>query len=164
MLVKKLRIKDIFKEDAGKGIARVDPSLFVNGFIEAGNIICIRKDSIGKITSGFAFPSDYRDSGTNVIRIDALLRRNLHASIDDVVEIQKARVNLAQQVSFAGYHQKVTIKNPELLAKKLHNRLATKGDIFSFREKDRRIDLVVINHTPKGSVVKIHKKTAIYVQ
>lgn len=73
-------------------------------------------------------------------------------------------MRLAQQVSFAGYHQKVAITNPGVLAKKLHSRLVTKGDIFSFREKDRRIDLVVVNHTHQGEVVKIHKKTAIYIQ
>jgi len=87
----------------------------LNNVIEVGNIICIYNDSTKKITSAFAFPSYYKDSGTNIIRIDAMLRRNLHAFIDDVVRIQKARVNLAQQVSFTGYHQKVIIKNPEVV-------------------------------------------------
>ncbi len=64
---KKLRVKEAFKEDAGKGIARVDPSLFLNNIIEASSIICIYNDSAKKITSAFAFPSYYKDSGTNVI-------------------------------------------------------------------------------------------------
>ncbi len=160
----KFRVKDVFKDDFGKGIARIDPDVVLENNLNAGDIICIYNDSMKKSTAAIAFPSDNRDKSTNVIRIDAILRRNLNASIDDVVRIKKTKSYLAQQVSFAGFQQAIILKKPDILADKLKNSLASKGDIFSFHSGNKRVDLIIINHTPQAEVVKIHENTSIFFQ
>ena len=164
MICKKLRIKDVIKEDLGRGIARIDPDAILENNLNAGDTICIYNDSMKKSTAAIAFPSDNRDKSKKIIRIDAILRRNLNASIDDIVRIKKIKVYLAQQVSFAGYRTGVILKNIDILAEKLKNRLVSKGDIFSFRSGNKKIDLIVVNHTPQTEVVKIHENAAIFFQ
>ncbi|MEE9376491.1 MAG: hypothetical protein V3V33_00460 [Candidatus Lokiarchaeia archaeon] len=164
MIEMKFRVKDVIKEDFGKNIARVDPDALLENNLNAGDIICIYDDSKQKSTAAIAFPSDNRDKGTNIIRIDAILRRNLNASIDDVVRIKKTKISLAQQVSFAGFQQAIILKKPDILAEKLKNSLVSKGDIFSFRSGKKKVDLIVINHTPQADVVKIYENTSIFFQ
>ncbi len=160
----KLRIKDVFKDDLGKSIARIDPELVLENNLNAGDTICIYNDSMKKSTAAMAFPSDNRDKGTKIIRIDAFLRRNLNALIDDIVRVRKTKSYLAQQVSFAGFQQAIILKKPDILAEKLKNSLVSKRDIFSFRSGNKRVDLIVINHTPQAEVVKIHENTSIFFQ
>ncbi len=56
------------------------------------------------------------------------------------------------------------MKNPDILAEKLKNSLVSKGDIFSFRSGKKKVELIVVNHTPQTEVVKIHENTAIFFQ
>ena len=158
MICKKLRIKDLFKEDFGTRITRIDPDVILENNFNSGDTICIYNDSMKKSTGAIAFPSDKRDKGTNFIRIDAILRRN------DNVRFENTRSYLAQQVSFAGFNQGIIVKNAEVLTEKLKNCLVSKGDIFSFRAGTKRVDLIVINHTPQTEVVKIHENTSIFFQ
>lgn len=159
-----LRIKDAFKDDFGKGIARIDPNIVSEKDLDAGDSICIYNESTKKYTAAIIFPSEHRDKGTKIIRIDASLRRNLNASIDDVVRIKTVNENLAQQVSLAGIQTGLILKNPNILAEKLKNALVSKGDIFSFQVGNRKLDLIVINHTPQVDVVRIHKNTNFFCQ
>ncbi|TKJ21093.1 MAG: hypothetical protein CEE43_10465 [Promethearchaeota archaeon Loki_b32] len=76
----KFGVKDVFKEDFGKNIARIDPEIIFENNLNAGDIICIYNDSTKKSTAAIAFPSDLKDKGTKIVRIDAILRRNLNAS------------------------------------------------------------------------------------
>lgn len=145
----KLKIKDAFKADFGKGIARIDPKIVSENNIDVGDTICIYNEFKNKFTVAVVFPSDPRDEDTNIIRIDALLRRNLNANLEDIVKTKKTKNYLAQQVSFAGYKKEIILKNPDGLVKKLKDRVVSKGDIFTFRCGSNKVDLIVINHTPQ---------------
>ncbi|MFW9874840.1 MAG: hypothetical protein ACFFG0_17165, partial [Candidatus Thorarchaeota archaeon] len=101
---------------------------------------------------------------TKVIRLDAQLRRNLSAMIDDTVIINKTKTQSAQQISFAGYQKGISLKRPNALVEKLKESLVTEGDIFTFRSRKEKIELIVINHTPQTEVVRIEKNTTIYCQ
>jgi len=160
----KLRIKDAFKDDFGKGIARIDPEIVLESNIEVGDTICIYNDSTKKTTAAMVFPSVVKDNGTNIIRIDALLRRNLNASLEDIIRTKKTQNHLAQQVSFAGYKIGIVLNKPDILVKSLKDRVVSKGDIFTFRSGSDKVDLIVVNHTPQTEVVKIHKGTKIFCQ
>ncbi len=160
----KLRIKDAFKGDFGKGIARIDPKIVSESNINVSDTICIYNDSTKKRTAAMVLPSVIKDNGTNIIRIDALLRRNLSASLEDIVRTKKTKNHLAQQVSFAGYKKGIILKNPIGLVKNLEDRVVSKGDIFTFQCGSNKIDLIVINHTPQTEVVKIHNGTNIFCQ
>ncbi len=160
----KLRVRDIFKEDIGKDIARVDPAIFTEFNLKIDDLIQIINESNEKSTAAIVCPSDLRDKGKKVIRVDAFKRRNLGISVDDIVKIKKTKIALAQQVSFAGYKKGIILKNPKALIKELNNKLISKGDIFTFLAGNERIDLIVINHTPETEVVRMHTNTAIYCQ
>ncbi len=69
------------------------------------------------------FPSDSKDKGTNIIRIDALLKRNLNASLEDIVRTKKTQNHLAQQISFAGYKRGIVLNSPDVLVKSLKDQV-----------------------------------------
>ena len=160
----KLRIKDAFKEDLGKGIARCDPTLFLKHSLKSGDVVHIINPSSKNDTAGYVYPSDAKDKDTKVIRLDAQLRRNLSAKLDDIVIINKPKTQLAQQVSFAGYQKGISLKKPNVLLERLKNRLVTRGDVFKFRSNSEKIELIVVNHTPQTEVVRIDKNTDIFCQ
>lgn len=110
----KLRVKDVFKDDIGKSTARIDPEIFSETNLNTGEIINITSIISKKSTGAYIFPSNLKDKATRVIRIDANLRRNLSVKIDDIVRIKKTKINLAQQVSFAGFQKGIILKKPKV--------------------------------------------------
>ena len=107
------------------------------------------------------YPGKMEDRGTGIIRIDPSLRRNLGASLDDIVEIRKIEAALANKVTFAGLEESVVVRTPQQLARQLENRVLTKGDILSFYSMGRRVDLIVIDYSPQAEAVRIHLETKI---
>jgi transitional endoplasmic reticulum ATPase len=158
---RKVRIKDAFKEDAGRGIVRIDPELISQLNIKVNDVIKIyhpitKKETVALLSSG-----KDEDKGTNILRMDPSLRRNLNASIDDLVEIKKIQVVSAQSITFAGLDNSLVPRDPQALARKLEKRVVTLGDSLSFYAMARRIDLVVVNYEPKAEAVKILHNTKI---
>ncbi|MBA7680697.1 ATP-dependent zinc metalloprotease FtsH [subsurface metagenome] len=116
---------------------------------------------MNKKTVALFFSGKDEDKGTNIIRMDPSLRRNLSASIDDLVEIKKIDANLAETITFTGLTHSLIPRDPQALARKLEKRVVTMGDSLSFYAMGHRIDLVVVNYTPKTEVVKISLNTKI---
>ena len=157
----KLRVKDAFKEDAGRGIVRIDPDIEAELNLRTGDVIEISHPTANKKTAALLYPGRREDKGTNIIRIDPSLRRNINASLDDIVEIRKIDAALATKVTFAGLEETVIIRNSQQLARKLENRVITKGDILSFYAMGRRVDLIVVEYSPKAEAVRIHLDTKV---
>jgi len=158
---RKVRVKDAFKQDAGRGIVRVDPELVNLQGWKTGDVLAIRHPKTLEKTAALLYPGRSEDKGTNIIRMDASLRRNLGASIDDIVIIRKVDAALAEKVTFAGLEEAVILRNSQQLASKLENRVITKNDILSFYAYGRRVDLIVVNFSPKAPAVRIHLDTQI---
>ncbi len=157
----KLRIKDAFKEDAGRGIVRIDPEIsnFLN--LKVGDIIKIShslsdRNTVARLASG-----KINDKGKRIIRMDPSLRRNLKISIDDFVEIKKIEAQTAEKVTFAALNDTLIPRDPQTLTRKLENRVFTKGDNLSFYAMAHRIDLIVVDYSPKLEAVKISLNTNI---
>ena len=91
----RLRVKDAFKEDAGRGIVRIDPDLTSELNIKTGDVVEIAHPTTNLKTAALLYPGRLEDKGTGIIRIDQSLRRNLGASLDDIVEIRKIEAALA---------------------------------------------------------------------
>ena len=157
----KLRVKDAFKEDAGRGIVRIDPETIEKFNLHTGDILEIGHPLVNKRTAAYLYPGKREDRGMGVIHIDSSLRRNLGASLDDIVEIRKIEAVLANKITFAGLEESVIVRTPQKLARKLENRVLTKGDILSFYYMGRRIDLIVIDYSPQAEAVRIHLDTQI---
>ncbi|MBD3195313.1 MAG: CDC48 family AAA ATPase [Candidatus Lokiarchaeota archaeon] len=158
---RKVRVKDAFKQDAGRGIIRVDPELVNEQGWKTGDVLEIRHPSSFEKTAALLYPGRSEDKGTTTIRMDASLRRNLGASLDDIVEIRKIDAALANKVVFAGLEEAVILRNSQQLASKLENRVITKNDILSFYAYGRRVDLIVVNYNPKADAVRIHLDTKV---
>lgn len=96
---RRLRIKDAFKQDAGRGIVRIDPEVMKYLNLQSGDAIEISNLSEKKKTAALLLTGKEEDKDTKVIRIDPSLRRNINASIDDYVEIHKIQARLADRKS-----------------------------------------------------------------
>jgi len=158
----KLRVKDAFKEDAGRGIVRIDPEVISELDLKIGDIIRINHPIINKKTVAILSTGRSEDKGVYVIRMDPSLRRNLEASIDDLVEIKKIDASPAKSITFAGLNSSLVPRDPQALARKLENRVITMGDNLSFYAMAHRIDLAVIDYIPKAEAVIINLDTKIF--
>ncbi|MCJ7651911.1 MAG: CDC48 family AAA ATPase, partial [Candidatus Lokiarchaeota archaeon] len=156
---RKVRIKDAFKEDAGRGIIRIDPDVTNELNFKVGDVIEIVHPITNKNTVALLYTGKNEDKETNIIRLDPSLRKNLGASIDDLVEIKKIEASEAESITFSGLS--LIPRDPQALARKLEKRVVTKGDILSFYAMARRIDLVVLDYKPNLEAVKINFNTKI---
>ncbi|MFX1574933.1 MAG: CDC48 family AAA ATPase [Promethearchaeota archaeon] len=160
---RKVKIKDAYKGDAGRGRIRIDPSVIEEMNLRTGDVIEIIHPMVGKKTAALLYPGKIEDTRTNTIRIDSSLRRNLSASLDDIVEIRKIEASLAERITFAGVEESVILRRSDQLVRMLENRVITKGDILSFNAMGRRIDFIVIDYFPKAAAVRIHLDTKITI-
>ena len=158
---KRVRIKDAFKEDAGRGIIRLDPDLVTELGFKVGDVIEIFDPSFNKRTAAVLSSGSEEDRGTNIIRMDPSERRNINASIDEFVSICKIDASPAESLTLTGLEQSILIRDSQQLARKLEKRVVTKGDNLSFYAMGRRIDLVVLDYSPKTYAVKINLDTRI---
>jgi transitional endoplasmic reticulum ATPase len=158
---KKLRVKDAGKDDAGRGIVRIDPDIIEELKLKTGDILEIIHPTSEKKTAALLYPGRIEDKGSNIIRLDASLRRNLGSSMDDLVEIRRIEASLADKVTFAGLEEAVILRNSQQLARKLENRVITKGDILSFYSMGRRVDLIVVDFNPRTDAVRIAINTKV---
>ena len=99
-----LRVDEISKSSAGRSICRINTDIMREIGVSAGDIVEI----IGKKTSpAIVFPSS-KDRGTNIIRIDGLMRLNTGSTVGEYVKIRKAEVLQAKYVRLsytqAGIH------------------------------------------------------------
>ena len=158
---KKLRVKDAFKEDAGKGRVRIDPTIVNELELRNGDVIQITHPGTNMKTAGLLYPGRQEDKDSGIIRLEPSLRRNLGAALDDVVSIRKIVAELAQKITFAGLKQVVLAKDAQQLSTTLENRVVTKNDIISFYNWSGRVDLIVVDFFPRVDAVQIHIDTEI---
>ncbi|MFX0058896.1 MAG: CDC48 family AAA ATPase [Candidatus Hodarchaeota archaeon] len=157
----KLRVKDAFKEDSGRGIIRIDPDIVSKLGLKTGDVIEISHPINDSKTAALLYPGRHEDKGTGIIRLDQFVRRNLDANIDDLVSIRRIEAELAEKVTFAGLKEAVVTKNSQQLARILENRVIMTGDILSFHSNFTRVDLVVVDFYPRVEAVRIHLDTKI---
>jgi transitional endoplasmic reticulum ATPase len=158
---KKLRVKDAFKEDAGKGRVRIDPGVVSELGLRNGDVIEITHPGTNMKTAGLLYPGRQEDKDSGIIRLEPSLRRNLGAALDDIVSIRKIVAELAQKITFAGLKQVVLAKDAQQLSTTLENRVVTKNDIISFYNWSGRVDLIVVDFSPRVDAVQIHVDTEI---
>lgn len=136
----KLRIKDACKEDAGRGIVRIDPDVINKLNLKIGDVIRISHPLVNKITVALLSSGRIEDKEKQIIRLDPSLRRNLDASIDDLVEIKKIDAKIADILTFTGLNSSLIPRDPQALARKLEKRVVTMGDNLSFYAMGHRIE------------------------
>jgi len=157
----KVRIREAFKEDAGRGIIRLDPEVVKNLRLNVGDIIEIFNPSRDKKTAALLSIGREEDRGKMIIRLDPSERRNIDAAIDEFVVIRKIEAELAESLTFTGLNQSFLIRDSQQLARILEKRVIMRGDNLSFYAMGHRVDLVIIDYLPKVEAVRIHLDTKI---
>jgi transitional endoplasmic reticulum ATPase len=132
-----LKVAEAQQDDVNKGIVRIDSQLMKKINVQQGEIVEIegeKKKSVG--IAGRAFPADM---GLEVIRLDSFTRRNAGTSIGEKVNIRKADVKHAKQVTIAPVGARIMISGgQETFKRSLLGRAVMKGDIISLGGTRRR--------------------------
>ncbi|SFK86025.1 transitional endoplasmic reticulum ATPase [Halogranum rubrum] len=95
----KLTVKPLKQKDAGRGLAAIDRLAAKEMGLSGGDFIRIEgKDgtAIARVWPGYP-----EDDGTGVVRIDGRLRQQANVGIDDKVDVDKADVKPADEVTIA---------------------------------------------------------------
>ena len=116
------------REEAGRGIIRIDSGIMSKLGIKEGDVVEIEG---GKRTAGIAVRSYPADVGLNIVRMDGITRRNSNSGVGEFVKIRKADIKEARKVSIAPAEKGMSIfMSPDLFKQNIHMRPVTKGDII----------------------------------
>ncbi|MEM7821818.1 MAG: CDC48 family AAA ATPase [Candidatus Aenigmatarchaeota archaeon] len=116
------------REEAGRGIVRLDSSTMSKLGIKEGDVVEIEG---GRKTAAIAVRAYPADVGLNIIRMDGITRRNAKSGVGEFVKVRKAEVKEARRVVIAPAEKGMSIyMNPELFKQNIHMRALSKGDII----------------------------------
>ncbi len=157
------RISDARRRDLGRGFARLDPVIQKELGLHSGDGIELNNPVNNKKTSAIVMHGYSEDTDSGIIRIDGSLRLNLKAHIDDKVIVKKIDVHPAQTIQFAPLDRPIKVRNANIFARILENRVVMQGDIISFDVISGPVFFVIKGFTPKKDAVQINKNTEIEI-
>ena len=116
------------REEAGRGIARIDTSTMQKIGVREGDIIEIEGKRVTAAIAVRAYPADV---GLNIIRIDGITRRNAGTALGEYVKVRRAEVKEAKRVVLAPAEKGIIVHySPTLMKQNLLMRPVVKGDII----------------------------------
>ena len=136
-----LKVIEARPSDVGRGIARVDPTVFRQQGWEAGDVISIQGK---KRTAALLWPGYPDDTGTGTIRLDGNIRRNASVSIDDRITVKVIQSAPADTVVFAPTVPLRITGGEEYLKRYMEGRVITRGDIIEISVMGRNIELMAV--------------------
>lgn len=139
----RVKVAEAIQDDVNKGIVRIDSSVMRDIGLRPGDIVQIegQRKTVGIVDR--AYPGDI---GLNIIRMDALIRKNARTSIGEFVSLVKADVKEAERITIAPAREGVVVKaSPVIFKQGLLGRALNKGDIISLGGTRTR------KHTMSGS-------------
>lgn len=158
-----VKIGDSKRRDSGRGFARIDPQIQKSLELQIGDGIEIENPVNGKKTAALVMHGYPEDEGTGIMRIDGGIRGNLRAAIDERVIIRKITIAPAESMNFAPIDRPIMIRDEQVFAQLLENRVVMAGDIISFDVMGAPIHFVVKNFSPKVKAVQVILRTKITV-
>ena len=157
---KVLRVAEARTKDAGRGIARIDPSVMEALGVAPEDTIVV--EGTRQTVAVVAAPLP-EDANRGVIRIDGGMRRNAGVGIDEKVGVRKVEPKPATKLTLAPTEPLRIMGGEEYLAQMLDGRVLTRGDIVQVRVMGRPIDLAVVSTTPGAEAVVVSRATQIKV-
>jgi len=139
----KLKVGELTaREEAGRGIVRIDSRVMQELGIREGDVVEIEGKRKTAAIAVRAYPADV---GLNLIRMDGITRRNCGAGVGEYVKVRKAEVKEAKKVVLAPAQKGIIIHvSPNLIKQNIYMRPVSKGDIIipsPVIRKSRRGDL-----------------------
>ncbi|WP_101298196.1 CDC48 family AAA ATPase [Halegenticoccus soli] len=164
----KLTVKPLKQKDAGRGLAAIDRVAAEEMGLSGGDFIRIEGregTAIARVWPGYP-----EDDGTGVIRIDGRLRQQADVGIDDKVDVEKADVKPAREVSIAlPQNLRISGNIGPHIRDKLSGQPVTKGQSiqipfgFGFMaNQSQAVPLKIASTKPSGTVV-INDSTEISI-
>lgn len=179
-----LKVAELDKRYVGRGIVRIDSAIMDDLKISSGDILEIEGSK--KKTGAVVVRGRIEDAGTNIIRMDGLLRSNAGVGLGEYVKIRKAQISPADKVILAPVQDGVRlVVEGDVIKQNLMNRPVTKGDIISITGPmaPQRPDIatlasffrsrvpfalgeirLMVSHTIPANIVQITSRTEITVE
>ncbi|MGQ9543495.1 MAG: CDC48 family AAA ATPase [Candidatus Bathyarchaeia archaeon] len=155
-----LRVKDAFKRDAGRGIARLDTETMKKLDVGAGDLIAIKGK---RRTVAKAMPAYTEDRDPNVVRIDGATRGNAGVGIDDKVEVSKVEGKNATHIMLAPVEPIQLVGAEEYIGKVLESFPVMEGDRLRFSFLGTIVEFVVVDTRPRAEAVVITPSTVVEI-
>jgi len=156
--MKELKVAEARQGDIGRGVARIDPEVAYAMGISSGDVIEIEGK---KRTAAVVWRGLPEDAGGELIRIDAITRRNAGTGIDEKVRIRKVEPKKAEKIRLAPTEELRIIGGERYLKGLLENRPLVQGDLVELNVMGRRIDLTVVSIKPRADVVLLTPETVV---
>ena len=154
-----MRVGEAKQRDVGKKRARIGPEAMDHLKVAPGDII----EVMGSRTScAVVWPADEDEKSTDTIRIDGQTRKNVGASLNDIVKIRKATSKIAKSVVLIPVNDSVIIDKEftDFVKNRLKGLPITYGDEISVMILGNSMDFKISKTMPKH-IVKIDRSTNI---
>ncbi len=146
-----LEVAEAYKNDVGRGIARIDSKTMEKLNVEAGDVILIEGTSKAAAVVWRARPED---EGLKVIRIDGITRSNAGVGLGDKVKVKKADAKIAQSISIAPTEEIRFASDPEMFFKeRMYGKAYVKGNKLVVNVLGNPFYFIVTSTQPKGVVI-----------
>src|SRR3989338_30359 len=155
-----LKVAEAMQIDYGKRIVRIDSQARKLLGLTTGDIIEI-KGGKGKTTGAIVLPSHPQDEGSNIIRLDGILRQNASVGLGDRVRITKAVIKPAKRVALApNQPSRYAPGFDQYVKKNLIGKPLSKGDVLSVNVFGTSFPFAVAQTLPTG-IVLINEATEV---
>ena len=156
-----MRIGEAKQRDVGKKRARIGPEAMDYLKVTPGDII----EVMGSRSScAVVWPVDEDEKFPDIIRIDGQTRKNVGASLNDIVKIKKVTSKIAKSVSLIPVNDSVTVDKEftDFVKNRLKGLPIIHGDEISVMILGNSMDFKITKTTPKH-VVKIDRSTSLTI-
>jgi len=157
-----LRVSEVKQsKDVGRGRVRIDKEAMNLLGVEPGDIVEIQGR---KRTAAVVWPGYPEDTGSNIIRMDHLTRRNAGTSIGEKVVVKKAKVKPATMIKLAPTSTALFLDENfiDYIKKRLIDHPLCEGDIVQVSVLGQPIPFAVVSVKPKGIII-ITENTRVLV-
>jgi transitional endoplasmic reticulum ATPase len=156
-----MRVGEAKQRDVGKKRARIGPEAMDHLKVTPGDII----EVMGSRTScAVVWPVDEDEKSQDIIRIDGQTRKNVGASLNDIVKIRKTTSKIAKSVMLIPVNDSVTVDKEftDFVKNRLKGLPITHGDEISVMILGNSMDFKIGKTSPKH-IVKIDRATNLTI-
>ena len=156
-----MRVGEAKQRDVGKKRARIGPEAMDYLKVTPGDII----DVMGSRSScAVVWPVDEDEKFPDIIRIDGQTRKNIGASLNDIVKAKKVSTKIAKSISLTPLNDTVTVDKEftDFVKNRLKGLPISHGDEISVMILGNSMDFKITKTTPKH-IVKIDRSTVLTI-
>ena len=148
-----LKVADIKQRDVNRGIGRIDLNVIRKYYskVSTGDVIEVKCKSSTAVVCWEAYEED---QDKEIIRIDALTRKNVGVNVEELVEVKPAEVKDASHITLEPIDFRISVDNDfvAFVRNQLNHRVLVDGDSASLEMLGHLIQFAVTHTFPDGIV------------